>query len=94
MADTSPSGEAKTCAGPLPPVLVDEIAPLNVPLSKMVKDWIAPASTSLTALKIWDTSATVINAGRLSNVLEDGWIHDASLNPSRILPRRVLLGQR
>ena len=38
MADTSPSGEAKTCAGPFPPVLVDEIAPLKVPLSKMVKD--------------------------------------------------------
>ena len=38
MADTTPSGEAKTCAGPLPPVLVDEIAPLKVPLSNIVKD--------------------------------------------------------
>lgn len=38
MADTSPSGEAKTCAGPFPPVLVDEIAPLKVPFSNMVKD--------------------------------------------------------
>jgi len=37
MADTSPSGEAKTCAGPFPPVLVDEMAPLKVPFSNMVK---------------------------------------------------------
>lgn len=38
IADTSPSGEAKTCAVPLPFVLMDEIAPLKVPFSNMVKD--------------------------------------------------------
>jgi len=37
-ADTSPDGDEKTCAGPFPPVLVDEIASLKVPFSNIVKD--------------------------------------------------------
>ena len=37
IADISPDGEAKTWAGPLPPLLVDAIAPLKVPFSNMVK---------------------------------------------------------
>jgi hypothetical protein len=93
MAATSPSGEAKTCAGPFPPVLVVERKPLKVPLSKMVNDWIAPSSTSLTALRTRDTSISSADTRGLHNVLEDGGIDDGSLDPRGVLSRGVLLHQ-
>jgi hypothetical protein len=37
MADTIPSGDEKTCAGPFPPVVIVEVALLKVPSSKIVK---------------------------------------------------------
>ena len=52
MTAISPHGEAKTCGGLSPPELVEAITLLKVPFSKIVKDWTAPASTWLTALRI------------------------------------------
>jgi len=53
-AAASPYGDGKMCVGPSPPVLVDEMAPLKVPFSRIVGDWVVSVSTSLTVLKTQD----------------------------------------
>ena len=95
IADTSPDGKAKTCAGPFPPVLVDERASLKVPFLNIVKAWTAPSSTSLTALRIpiQMVNKSCANVERSCNLLKDGTVDRGSFNPGRVLPRRVLIDQ-
>ena len=55
----------------------------------------APALTSLTALKFRDTGQQrFVNVGRPYNILKDGRVHNRSLDPGGVLSRRILLDQR